>query len=312
MTSLAEVYEGLGEDASHEQLVAGTTLFLAGALMVLAGIVIATVNPLSLVGLTAWQAWEPAGILAGLGVPAVIVGIFTVLPASRKVRAAAVIGAGVAMLGVALFEHAYPNRWMGDPTNLTPLVTLVYATGAIATMWCMFIAVANFKTRNDPGGTVTLEVTREGETRVVEVDRDDLPDAIEAAHEAGGVGFVGETPDGTVPTQTNRPRGRAEGSVENQTATAVGSTSGQAGTAENRTPASDGGATAPGVRTPADDAEVLRSTADPVKTADSYCGNCEYFRHVQTSRGIRPYCGYHDEVMDDMDPCDQWTPNSME
>lgn len=59
------------------------------------------------------------------------------------------------------------------------------------------------------------------------------------------------------------------------------------------------------------DAEVLddEPTASP-SAADSYCGNCEHFDYVQTNQGIKPYCGYHSEEMDDMEACDAWTPNN--
>ncbi|MEF8773981.1 MAG: hypothetical protein V5A37_04610, partial [Halobacteriales archaeon] len=290
-----------------------TARFVAGALLVGGGVVVATTNPLSVVGVEAWQAWEPAGIMAGLGLPAVMVGIFVVLPASKQVRAAAAVGASVAVLGVALFEHAYPHRWVGDPTDLTALVTLVYAAGVIATFWSLFTAVANFKTRNDPGGTVTLEIKRDGETRVVEVDREDLPDAIEAAKNTGGVGLLGDDPDGSVPTQTNRVEERTAGAVRDADATrqtdAGGGVTGPSPGTAGAKPTSDGGVTEPGVRTPADDAEVMSARADPADATDSYCGNCEHFRYVQTSRGMRPFCEFHDGVMDDMDACDDWTPN---
>jgi len=45
-------------------------------------------------------------------------------------------------------------------------------------------------------------------------------------------------------------------------------------------------------------------------SVDRYCGNCAHFRYVQTDRGLSPYCGYHDEVMDDMDSCFEWTSNA--
>ncbi|MFC6754747.1 hypothetical protein ACFQEU_14970, partial [Halorubrum tibetense] len=41
---------------------------------------------------------------------------------------------------------------------------------------------------------------------------------------------------------------------------------------------------------------------------DTYCGNCAEFDYVRTDDGMRPYCGHYDELMDDMDACDQWTP----
>ena len=356
MTSLAEVYEDhVGGEASLRQLYAGVGLFLAGAVLVVAGIVIATINPLRLFGVETWQAWGPAGILAGLGLPAVFLGIFTVLPASREVRAAAVVGASIAVLGVALFAHAYPGQWAHADSNLVPLVTLVYFVGAITTFWCLFTAVATLKTRNDPGGTVTLEIQRGGETRVVEVDRDAIDGDIAAmAVEEGASAFDGAT-DGGVRPRTNTVEGRTAGAVRSATeqpateqpateqpateqsgdqrghaagARAEGqsrpaaesesdwgllgsSPSSNPSGPDSPTPASDGGATEPGVRTPADDAEVMRATANPSKSADSYCGNCTHFRYVNTSRGIRPFCELQDGVMDDMDACEEWEPNQM-
>lgn len=45
-------------------------------------------------------------------------------------------------------------------------------------------------------------------------------------------------------------------------------------------------------------------------SVDRYCGNCGHFRYVRTEKGLSPYCGYHDEVMDDMEPCLGWTSNA--
>lgn len=45
-------------------------------------------------------------------------------------------------------------------------------------------------------------------------------------------------------------------------------------------------------------------------SVDRYCGNCAHFRYVRTDDGLSPYCGYHDEVMDDMEPCLEWSSNA--
>jgi len=125
----------------------------------------------------------------------------TVLPADRRTRAAAVVGAAVMCLGVALFAHAYPHQWVGGPspelTDLTLPTAGLYFLGAATALWSVFVGVANFKTRNDPGGTVTMEVTHKGETKIIEVERDRIGGM-------GGVGLLGGTPDGDVETQTNR------------------------------------------------------------------------------------------------------------
>jgi cytochrome c biogenesis protein CcdA len=301
MTSLEE---NVGEVGSLRRLYLGVGLFVVGALLVVVGIVVSTTGVHAALGLEWWQGREIAGVLAGLGVPAVFVGVFTVLPASQRVRAAAAIGAGVAVLGVALFAHAYPYMWAGagNGADLTAQVAATYCFGVLVTFWCLFVAVANFKTRNDPGGTVTLEISREGEVRTVEVDREDLEefddlDGLSAVRtqlaEAdgagdepaetglGGVGFFGDGPDGETPTQTNR-----------------------AGAA----PTSDGGTAANDIRSPLDGAAPDRADR-PDRTTDTYCGNCRHFEYVRTNDGMAPYCGYYGRTMDDMDACEEWEPN---
>ncbi|WP_435345445.1 DUF7139 domain-containing protein [Haloarchaeobius sp. HRN-SO-5] len=284
MTSLANVYENnVGEVESVRRFYLGVGLFAAGALLTLVGIVAGGTDLLGAVGVGVYDARKLAGVLGGLGVPAVLVGVFTVLPASERIRAAAAIGASVCVLGVALFWHAYPTYWVTSPAerDLTLLVAAVYSLGAFATVACLFSAVVTFKTRNDPGGTVTMHVTREGETRVVEVPAEQAEQAV-----YGGIGTFGETPDGAVETQTAS------------------------------TPASDGGASTRNVQSPLDGTHDDGVVLSPEQShrrrnlADRYCGNCAYFDYVQTNRGMQPYCGAHDAIMDDMDACREWEPNN--
>lgn len=298
MTSLAEVYEGhVGEGASLRRLYAGTALFLGGALLMGLGIVAATTSVPEWFGTNTWQAWEVAGVLAGLGLPAVFVGVFAVLPASNQQRAAAAIGASIAVLGVAFFLHAFPNSWHGDPRNLTLPVVGVYSFGALTTFWCLFTAIANFKTRNDPGGTVTLEIKREGGVERVEVTKSDLKEGDLGALGSVGV-FGGLSEDEPEPTRRRQPQ---------RTGASATSTS----------PASDGGATTRDITSPLDDqptyddAEVIDRETPPVhRRADTYCGNCAHFEYVRTDRGMAPYCHRHAEQMDDMEACERWEPNN--
>lgn len=309
MTSLAEAYEeNVGEVANVRLLYLGVGLFAVGALLVVAAILLATTGLRESVGLTTLEARESAGVLAGLGVPAVFVGIFSVLPASERVRAAAAIGASVSVLGVALFTHAYPKHWAGYGNRLTLPVVAVYFAGTLVTFACLFVAVVNFKTRNDPGGTVTLELTREGTVETVEVDRENLADAEDLSELGalqstdggtdapktglGGVAFVGDTPDGETPTQTNQSAGRSGA---------------RAGTASAR-PTSDGGTATDDIRSPLDDADAPKSSRE--HATDAYCGNCQHFQYVRTEEGMAPYCGYYGRAMDDMDACEEWEPNS--
>ena len=281
MTSLGEVYNGESgrRPVSNRRLSVGIALFSAGVLLVVAGIVVATTDVLG--GLTLFEAREYGGVLAGVGVPAVFLGVLTVLPASRATRVTAVVGAAVAVLGVGLFTHAYPCRWSGatcnpNYANLTLPTVGLYFVGTVVTFWCLFVGVANFKTRNDPGGTVRMEVTRQGETKIVEVEK---------SSGLGGVGFLGSTPDGNVETQTRAPNG--------------GSSS-DGGTGVT----ADGGATTDDITSPLDGPG---GTAETTESGDVYCGNCGHFEYVRTGGGIKPYCGYHEETMDDMDACDDWT-----
>ncbi|QLG60557.1 DUF7139 domain-containing protein [Halorarum salinum] len=369
MTSLSEVYEGqVGEYASLRRLYLGVGLFLLGALLVVCGIAVATTeSSISALGLT--DARQYGGVLGGLGVPAVFLGIFTVLPAGRRTRAAAIVGAGVALLGVALFAHAYPCQWSGSNcgeglVNLTLPTSGVYFLGIMTTFWCLFVGVANFKSRNDPGGTVRLQVTRQGETEIIEVPRSQVTEvdgAKGAMGRMGGIGFMGNTPDGDVETQTNRrgdlatsapdspasePTRRGSGrrdstsqgpaSRDSPGRDSSGRDSASRESSGGDSPASDGGAStqdiqplrdrpggastasasSPAAGSPSDQStQSAPSTGDtdaagdrPKNAGDAYCGSCTHFQYVRTENGMQPYCGLHDDLMDDMDACEEWNP----
>ncbi|WP_313692761.1 DUF7139 domain-containing protein [Halorarum halobium] len=340
MTSLGEVYEGkVGEYATLRRLYLGVGLFLLGALLVICGIVVASTDvAIGALGLAG--ARQYGGVLGGLGVPAVFLGIFTVLPTGRRTRAAAVIGAGVAVLGVALFAHAYPCQWSGSNcgaglVDLTLPTAAVYFVGTITTFWCLFVGVANFKSRNDPGGTVRLQVTREGETEIIEVPASQVSEvdgAKGAMGQFGGVGFMGSTPDGDVDTQTNRRRAEERGReseldstvsdggasarnvqhLREEGGSASGSRSGGADrsgptaatTAPDSPSSGPSGPTAGGTAGSAGGDSAGRSR----NAGDAYCGSCGHFQYVRTENGMQPYCGLHDDLMDDMEACEEWNP----
>jgi hypothetical protein len=284
-------------------------VFLAGALLVIAGIVVTATDVYTSGGATLGEARELGGILGGIGVPAVFLGVFAVLPASRRTRAAAVIGASIAVLGVGLFSHAYPCQWTGATcgaglTDLTLETVGVYFFGAMTTFWCLFVGVANFKTRNDPGGTATVQVTKKGETRIVEVEKS-------VRGGLSSIGFLGGTPDGEVETQTN---GRSTASMGGAASATDGGASAEAITPLDLEPAQSPQSTqragsSPPASSPSSPTE--HPDADRPQTAmvgDHYCGNCSYFEYVRTADGLQPYCAAHDEMMQDMEACDKWAP----
>ncbi len=300
MTSLTDAYESEGR--TPRRVYAGTALVLAGAVLAICGVLVATTDLFGSYGSDQFGAIKLASMLAGVAVPVVLVGVFTVLPSGRRTRAAAAIGASLCLFGVALFSHAYPAHWRGYGDDLTLHVSVIYLLGLFIAIWCLFTAVVNFKTRNDPGGMLEMNVTRQGRTKVVEVDR---------TQGFSGVGFLGGTPDGDVETQT-APKQPAS-------------------------PASDGGATTADIRSPldstADSSSASASTSSsssqsqphpqsrsrPQSTSpsadtnsiptDRYCGSCEHFRYVRSSSGMVPYCEFHEEAMNDMDACEEWAPN---
>lgn len=291
MTSLSEAYERQAMEVSRRRLYLGTGLFATGALFLVAGVLAGTTRIAIDAGFGIGEARELAGVLAGLGLPALLLGVFTVLPATSFQRAGAGLGAAITVVGVAIFRYTYPSRWyVGGgqeiPSTLTLTTTVTYFVGTVITLWFLFTALATFKRRNDPGGTVTLTIERGGETKQVEVAAADAAAAREALSDGNdgggsGIGWGGVDTAETVPTQTGSPS------------------------------ASDGGtATNANLNSPSDDAEVMdqESTAEPSTVTDRYCGNCEHFDYVRTDDGIEPYCGAHDELMDDMEACDQWTP----
>lgn len=324
MASLTEVYSG-GDEAGLRRLYAGVILFGVGAVLVTSGLVVASTGLGSVFGLGQYQSRELAGVLGGLGFPAVLIGTMVAIPrASDRLQVAAGVGAVLCLVAVGMFARWYPVDWVGGSgtSAMTFVVSATYFLGAIVTSWCLFTAVANFKARNDPGGTISLEITKEGETRVVEVSNDKLRNRL------GGIGMLGGTPDGEVETQTNRSNGgsgsskrggkRPSKSGQRRTTTTDQSRSGgrtttsRAASPGARASPTDGGADErPAIQEPeiTDDAEFLDDgTAGPI--SDSYCGNCAYFRYVRTDEGLAPYCGLHSETRDDMEACDEWSPNT--
>ena len=317
MPSLSEVYEGKKRVVSLRRLSFGLGLFAAGSLLVVVGVVVATTGVVYGSDVAALTAKRQLGtVLAGIGVPAVFLGIFAVLPSGRLTKAAAVVGAGIGVAGVALFTHAYPCRWSGSvcgagKPDLTLATVGLYSLGVLLTFWCLFVGVANFKTRNDPGGTARVNVTRTSETRYVPVERSNR-------RPGGGIGFFGNTPDGDVKTQTggsgtasNGPGAASDGGTASESITSPLDGSGSQSAASTPGTATDrrsGAASSStnGARGRDRASGRDRPTGPDHAAGDVYCGNCAHFEYVRTDEGIQPYCGAHEELMDDMDPCKQW------
>lgn len=172
MPSLAEAYERRGrEREGTSRRVAGGLVFAAGLLALLSGVALASTDLYAGAGWTLYEARHVAGVLGGVGAPAMLVGVVVALPSSARTASLMGVGAATCLAGVGLFWYAYPDRWYGvTPNHLTLEVAVVYTAGALVALWAVLSAVATYRARNDPQGTVTVEVTRGGETRTVEVE----------------------------------------------------------------------------------------------------------------------------------------------
>ncbi|SIR62450.1 DUF7139 domain-containing protein [Natronorubrum thiooxidans] len=321
MTSLTEAYDGSAREVtSSRRLYAGTVLVLLGAILAVVAVLLATTNLFGGYATTLSPGMDAhyasiriAGVLAGLGVPTALVGVFLVLPAGRRVQAAAAISVSLCLLGVVLFWDAYPHHWRGYNKDLTLRVSAVYLLGLFTAVWSLFTAVVNFKTRNDPGGALEMNVTRHNQT-VVEVTESNDSGGL------GGIGFLGGTPDGEVETQTNTDDAD-DTTFSYDDASAQSTSKSTSGNGRTRAQAagvatSDGGTAASDISSPLDagdgrDAEIVDApTEQPTEATDRYCGNCSQFEYVRSSDGMVPYCAHHETAMDDMDACAEWTPNN--
>jgi len=167
MPSLDEAYNRRWDGLRDPHRVGvGLVLAAVGGLAVLAAMALVALGPENT------GAKRSAGIAAGLGVPAMLLGVVVVLPASRRNRLGVLAGTGLTVLGVLLFWFAYPDRWTRTADSLAFETLGVYAAGCVIGLWFVFSALASTRLRNVPRGTVELEVVREDETRTVKVSRD--------------------------------------------------------------------------------------------------------------------------------------------
>lgn len=315
MTSLTDVYEGrVGQVASRRQQLFGSGLFVAGAAMLVGAIAIATTG-LGSATLSEYAAREVGGILAGIGLQTVLLGVFALLPASRRVRGAAVISTGVALLGVALFRHAYPYQWVESAPLLALGTTTVYFFGVVTTFWCLFVGLATFKTRNDPGGMARMEITEEGTIQLVE--------KAQSSGGLGGIGLFGKEPDGSVETQTNVSGGGGGGGFGTSAAVSDGGSAASNGLSEVGTSGPETTTSTPtstDTTTTATTSQTNRGSESEDKMSnstarstqpDSYCGNCRHFEYVTVDGEPEPHCQYHGEELDNMDACSSWSEQSL-
>jgi hypothetical protein len=146
MPSLDEAYGSRDGLSRPRRVLAGATLLALGALAVFAAI------GFVLVGGDSTTAKLYAGIAAGSGIPAMLLGVVVVLPANPVQRAGVLAGTVLAGAGVYLFQYAYPSRWTRTADPLAFETLLVYGLGCALAVWFVFSAIASIRLRNNPPG----------------------------------------------------------------------------------------------------------------------------------------------------------------
>jgi len=167
MPSLDEAYDRRWDGPRDpRQLAVGLSLLAVGVFAVAAALVL-----LAGWGHSTTAKWY-AGLAAGAGIPVMLLGVVVVVPASRRERLGVLAGTVLAAGGVALFSQVYPGRWTRTADPLAFETLILYGLGCAIALWFVFTALASFRLRNNPQGTVQLEVVRQGETQTLELSRD--------------------------------------------------------------------------------------------------------------------------------------------
>jgi len=175
------------EGRDPRRVVAGATLGFVGALAVVVAILLVTTPLSSVVGATAPHAAEKlGGTLGGLGIPAMFLSVVAVLPSSRREQSGVAVGAFLCLVGIGLFQVAYPYNWTVGEQTLAFETTMAYFIGSCVAFWFVFTAMASFRRRNDPYGTVKLEISHKGETKTVQVSPQEYRRYTQAVRGDGG------------------------------------------------------------------------------------------------------------------------------
>jgi hypothetical protein len=116
-----------------------------------------------------------------------LLSVVLVLPATTRERAGVVLGSVATVAGVWLFWHAYPTQWTRTADPLAFETVMLYGLGGGVALWYVFTALATFRRRNTPQGTVEVEVVRDGGTRTVEVSPDQYREMVGDGGDPGTV-----------------------------------------------------------------------------------------------------------------------------
>jgi len=164
MPTLEEVYEQrLDEGRREDRPAIGLLLLYTGlGMIVLGGIVAFSSTVAGIFGATAaWERWGVGAILAATGMPVAFWGVFVVVPAPKEDKVLTGAGIAVALIGVLLFDYAYPHMWHADNPDLSPFVFAVYSFGSFMMFGALFRSVLDIEIPL-PRSSISLEYTDGG------------------------------------------------------------------------------------------------------------------------------------------------------
>ncbi len=184
------------------------------------------------------------GVLSGIGVPISFLGIFLVTPTSNKNKYLSYFGTVICFIGVGAFIYVYPNRWYGDPVDLTWLVFLIYTVGSVIFLFSLFRSVLDIRLPI-PESPISIKYITKNDN------------------------------------STGNQRKKTKQYKRNNSSKSSGFGGG------------------------GNDAEIIKNNTtrnkNPSSMGDIYCGNCDYYR---LEDGKTPYCLYHKDFLNDLEPCE--------
>jgi len=189
LLDLADDVLGVGRRVVDERVVAsvvGFALVDAQTADALGGVVDLLEVPGDVGSTTASAVVAVLALLALAAVAARMVGVVVVLPASRRERLGVLAGTVLCLAGLALFTQYYPQQWTDGASPMAFPTMVTYFVGGCVAFWFVFTAIAEFHVRNNPTDTVNLELKRQGETKTVQLSRQEYQHYRSAIRGDGG------------------------------------------------------------------------------------------------------------------------------
>src|SRR5687768_9017251 len=149
---LEKFYEDrFGTPQSRGELYTGFFLIIAGFIMAVVGVIIyATMSTREDLNAYGWK--ETGGVIAGLGPPAIFVGIAVTLPTKWSMRVLDTIGVILCLVGVGIFIALYPYKW-NTATGQEIWAIVAYVAGLAALLASTISSLIGYYVARATAGT---------------------------------------------------------------------------------------------------------------------------------------------------------------